>query len=152
MRSRLVFVTAVVAAALWTAAASAQDQAHSDSDKHGAGALGHSEATEVRNPMSATPQSIADGKKVYDARCASCHGVAGKGDGKLVGSMKLPRPSDFTDETWQHGSTDGEIYTLIRTGSKGTAMRAFASSLKTEDIWNVVNYLKTLGPTPPPSR
>ena len=143
---------ALLAAALWTAVGSAHDQAHGDSDNHGANAHRHSETAEVHNPMSATPQSIADGKKVYEARCASCHGVTGKGDGKLVGSMKPPLPSDFTDETWQHGSTDGEIYALIRTGSKGTAMRAFASSLKTEDIWNVVNYLKTLGPTPPPSR
>ena len=37
---------------------------------------------------------------------------------------------------------------LIRDGSKGTGMRGYATKLKTDDIWNVVNYLRTIGPKP----
>ena len=60
--------------------------------------------------------------------------------------MNPPKPSDLTDGNWKHGSTDGDIFTVISDGSKGTGMRGYASRMKTEDIWNVVNYLRTLGP------
>ena len=69
-----------------------------------------------------------------------CHGETGKGDGKMAASITGAKPSDLTDASWKHGSTDGEIFTLIRDGSKGTGMRGFAARMKTDDIWNVVNY------------
>jgi high-affinity iron transporter len=92
------------------------------------------------------------GKTLYDTQCASCHGTSGKGDGKMAAMMNPPKPSDLTDGTWKHGATDGEIFTLIRDGAKGTAMRGYAARMKTEDIWNVVNYLKTLAPQAHKSR
>ena len=37
----------------------------------------------------------AAGKALFDANCASCHGVSGKGDGP-VGAALTPAPRDFT--------------------------------------------------------
>ena len=38
---------------------------------------------------------IAEGKQKYDFYCASCHGAAGKGDGRL-GKSLAKRPADLT--------------------------------------------------------
>jgi mono/diheme cytochrome c family protein len=105
----------------------------------------------LKNPVAASAASLAAGKKLYDAQCASCHGIAGKGDGK-AGAMLKPPPSDLTDAVWKHGSSDGEIFALIRDGVKRTSMRAYGDKIATGDIWNLVNYVRSLGPKPPRSR
>ena len=97
----------------------------------------------TKNPVAASPASIAAGKKLYDSQCASCHGTAGKGDGK-AGALLKPTPSDLTDGDWKHGQADGDIFTIIRDGAKQTGMRAYGSRLPTNDIWNLVNYVRTL--------
>jgi len=146
--SRIRLIAAVVAAATWTLSAGAQGRAGQadPSAPRAAGAKEHTDASKLKNPVKPVAASIAAGKTLYDTQCASCHGTAGKGDGKMAAMMNPPKPSDLTDGNWKHGSTDGDIFTVISDGSKGTAMRGYASRMKTEDIWNVVNYLRTLGP------
>src|SRR5215471_9267934 len=140
-RSQLAMCGAVLALATWNVRAAAQN-----TQGHEAGAHTHAEAAAIKNPVKATPESIAAGKKLYDTQCASCHGETGKGDGKMAASITGDKPSDLSDASWKHGSSDGEIFTLIKDGSKGTGMRGYATKLKDDDIWNVVNYLRTLGP------
>jgi len=106
------------------------------------------EAAKLANPVASSPSSIAAGKKLFDAQCASCHGPMGQGDGK-GGQMLKPPPSDLTDATWKHGSSDGEVFVVIRDGSAKTGMRPYGSRLAVTDLWNLVNYIRTLGPTPP---
>lgn len=147
--SGIALLAAVAAAATWTFSVAAQDRpqrAQPPATPRAAGAHEHSDAATMKNPVKPAPASVAAGKSLYDTQCASCHGTTGKGDGKMAAMMNPPKPSDFTDASWKHGSTDGEIFTLISEGSKGTSMRGYASRMKTEDIWNVVNYLRTLGP------
>jgi mono/diheme cytochrome c family protein len=143
--SRITLLASLVAAATWTLSVGAQDHAQ-PSTPRAADAHEHADATKLKNPVKPVPASIAAGKTLYDTQCSSCHGAAGKGDGKMAAMMNPPKPSDLTDANWKHGSTDGEIFTVISEGSKGTGMRGYASRMKTEDIWNVVNYLRTLGP------
>ena len=146
MRStfRLAFVACMLAAATWsfTAIAAAQQPAA----QHDAAAHTHPEAAKLKNPVAANAASLDAGKKLYTANCESCHGAAGKGDGKMAANMN-PKPPDLSDKEWKHGGSDGEIYTLIHDGSKGTPMRGFASKMTTNEIWSVVNYLRTLGPS-----
>lgn len=151
MRSRLALFAGILAVTAWGAGIAAQDHDHA-AGQHDAGAHTHPEAAAIKNPIKATPDSIAAGKKIYETQCTNCHGATGKGDGKMAESITSgPKPSDLSDAQWKHGSSDGEIFTLIRDGSKGTGMRGYAARMKTDDIWNVVNYLRTLGPNPPKS-
>jgi len=148
MRSEFAWFVGVAALSAWTVGMSAQGSATTGQhDAHEAGEHQHADAAALKNPVKATPDSIAAGKKLYDTQCTTCHGDTGKGDGKMAASLNPPKPSDLSDASWKHGSTDGEIFTLIRDGSKGTGMRGYAARMKPDDMWNVVNYLRTLGPT-----
>src|SRR5262245_55739515 len=80
-------------------------------------AQGNAEAAKIKNPVAADPDSIAAGKALYAKNCAPCHGVNGTGGSgnDLIG----PAP-DLTDAEWQHGGTDGEIFTNIKDGITGS--------------------------------
>jgi mono/diheme cytochrome c family protein len=108
----------------------------------------HAEAAKLQNPVAANAASLEAGKKLYAEQCAGCHGETGKGDGPMAGFTGDPTPSDLTDAEWKHGSSDGEIYTVIHDGIDGTAMAPFGKDLKANDIWNIVNYTKSLAPKP----
>ena len=56
-------------------------------------------------------------------------------------------PSDLTDDKWDHGSTDGDIFTTIHDGTSAD-MEGYAQRISDTDIWNLVNYVRTLGPSP----
>jgi len=142
MRSLFALLVGSAALSAWTVGISAQGSA--PAGQHEAGAHTHAEAAAVKNPVKATPESIAAGKKLYDTQCVTCHGATGKGDGKMAASIPDPKPSDLTDAEWKHGSTDGEIFTVIKDGAKGTGMRGYGARMKPDDMWNVVNYLRTL--------
>ena len=73
---------------------------------------GDPEAAKVPNPVPATPESIAAGESVFQRNCARCHGANAKG-GQPVGSATS---ANLTDEKWDHGGTDGEIFNTIKNG------------------------------------
>jgi mono/diheme cytochrome c family protein len=102
---------------------------------------GNPEAAKIKNPVPATPESVSAGKRAYGQLCANCHGPTGKGDGSVAGTDP---PSDLTSGVWDFGSTDGEIFTVIHDGLSGKDMGGYAERLKETDIWNVVNFIRTL--------
>jgi len=113
-----------------------------------AGAHQHPEAAKLKNPVEANAASIAAGQKLYGQQCAGCHGDTGQGDGAM-GADLTPKPSNLTDADFKHGATDGEIFTVIRDGVKGSGMKAFNSKLTTRQMWEVVNYVRSIGPKTP---
>src|SRR5262245_2837341 len=123
--SRTALLISTLALASWTLGVAAQDHDHA-AGQHDAGAHQHPEAAKLKNPVKSTPDSIAAGKKIFDGQCAACHGATGKGDGKMAAELN-PKPADLTDASWKHGSTDGEMFTLIRDGAKNTGMKAYGS-------------------------
>src|SRR4029077_19866649 len=54
------------------------------------------EEKKQKTPVPADDASIAAGKATYTAKCASCHGDTGKGDGDDA-MMYYVKPADFTD-------------------------------------------------------
>jgi cytochrome c oxidase cbb3-type subunit 3 len=105
---------------------------------------GSTQAAKMKNPVANTPESVTAGKRVYQRMCARCHGPEGKGDGGGGGI-----PSDLTDEKWDHGSTDGEIFTSIHDGTS-KEMEGYAERLSDTDIWNLVNFIRSIGQQPKP--
>ena len=122
------------------AARNAQEHQHP-----AAGAHPHPQAAKLKNPVAADATSTTAGHKLYDKQCAGCHGDTGKGDGSM-GEELSPKPANLTDADWKHGSTDGEIFTVIRDGVKGTGMKGNKSKLTAHQLWDVVNYVRSLGP------
>jgi mono/diheme cytochrome c family protein len=99
----------------------------------------------VKNSVPSSPESIANGSKTFGRYCATCHGTTGQGDG--TGGAKLsPKPSNLTDAEWKHGSSDAEIFAVIHDGAKDTGMKGYASRLTEKEIWDVINYIRSLGP------
>jgi mono/diheme cytochrome c family protein len=99
------------------------------------------EAAKVPNPVKASPASLAQGKKIYGYDCAMCHGADGDGKGDLAADMKLKLP-DYRDPTALKDKTDGELFYIIKNG-KGD-MPAEGDRAKPDDIWNLVNYIRSL--------
>lgn len=91
------------------------------------------------NPVPRDQASVDAGRRTYVADCQSCHGESGTGNGPA--RVGLPAaPSDLTIHVPLHG--DGELFRFIHDGFN--TMPAFGQKLSDEDIWNVVNYLRTL--------
>src|SRR5215510_2023650 len=108
------------------------------------------EAAKIKNPVASTPESIAAGKKAYDANCVSCHGDKGQGAVKagtiisIIEDSGGRQPPDLTDDKWDNGSTDGEIFTAIKKGLPPTMMAGWEGRLSDDDIWSLVNYIRSL--------
>lgn len=105
-------------------------------------AQGNPDAAKIQNPVASSPESIAAGKQSYTRYCANCHGLNAEGS---PGNDLTPEAPDLTDKQWKHGSTDGEIFNSIKNGiGPEFNMGAFGDQLKDEDVWKVVNYIRSL--------
>jgi mono/diheme cytochrome c family protein len=100
------------------------------------------EPAKLANPVKPTAESIAMGKKAYSMDCAMCHGKEGAGDGDLAVDMKL-KLKNYRDSDALKELTDGEVYNIILNG-KGQ-MTGEEGRMKAPQIWNVVNYVRSLG-------
>jgi mono/diheme cytochrome c family protein len=109
---------------------------------------GDPKARAMKNPVPSTPASITAGRTVYNMNCRQCHGLRLKGDGPLA--PKNPKPADLTDDKWDHGGTDGEIFAVIWNGAPTpmSEMKPMKDTLRDRDVWNVVNFIRSMGPKP----
>ena|ERR1700730_12009932 len=106
---------------------------------------GSPQAKAMKNPVPSTPESIAAGQKTYQKYCKFCHGADAKGDSPMA--PEGTHPPNLIDDKWDHGSSDGEIFVVIRDGvGPKFDMKAFKSKLTAPEMWSVVNYLRSLAP------
>ena len=106
------------------------------------------EAVHQANPVKATTESIAHGKKWYGYDCAMCHGKHGDGKGEVGADMKL-KVSDFTDPATLKDRTDGELFYIIKLGNGD--MPPEGARVKTDELWDLVNYVRSLAKKSPPA-
>ena len=104
--------------------------------------------TSVRSQTS-TP-ALAEGKSLYAIYCANCHGDAAQGatkagfDISIITERGGKQPSDLTDQVWDHGSTDAEIFKVIKEGKPAAMMPGFQESLSDAQINNIINYVRSI--------
>jgi mono/diheme cytochrome c family protein len=112
-----------------------------------AGAKSGKEAKAPPARPPADSAAVAAGAKVYAANCALCHGPRGHGDGP--GAVALnPKPRNFTDPKQYRTKTDEEMFAVIQKGGAAAklsaAMPVWGTTLKKEQIWQVIAYIRTL--------
>jgi mono/diheme cytochrome c family protein len=95
------------------------------------------EAETLRDPVPFTPASIAQGRMLFEQRCACCHGPEGHGGGPV--SKFFPPAPDLAYVTIRSRS-DGYIYGTITFG--GRAMPSQAEGLSDHDRWDLVNFVR----------
>lgn len=83
---------------------------------------------------------IAEGAKVYTAKCAVCHGD--KGEGKVGPNL--------TDEYWLHGGDVKSIFKTIKYGVPSKGMVAWQNSMNGAQMQELASYILTLQGTNPP--
>ena len=87
------------------------------------------------NPLAGQTEAITAGGRIFEDRCAKCHGYDALGRGK--------RPSLRSRRVQQ--ATDGEIFWLLKNGNLGKGMPTWAA-LPEPMRWQIIAYLKSLGP------
>lgn len=93
------------------------------------------------DPRPATPDRLAKaGPSIYEQQCKVCHGADGRGDGPRAAELN-PAPSDFRQHVPFHD--DAQLFAFIANGFPGSAMPAWRDQLSEEDIWNIVNFLRS---------
>jgi mono/diheme cytochrome c family protein len=84
----------------------------------------------------------AQGKILYGAACARCHGAEGRGGAPTAGG---PAPRDFSDVGFQKARTDAQIRDAIVKGRSKGAMPPFGDTFTPDDLDALVAHLRKLG-------
>jgi mono/diheme cytochrome c family protein len=100
----------------------------------------------------AQPGAAPTGQQLYTARCATCHGTTGKGDGAAA-SLLAVRPRDLTTAVYKFRSTltgnvptDDDLLRVVTDGVPGTAMIGWKDLMTEAERRAVVSYIKGLSP------
>ncbi|MEM7136764.1 MAG: cytochrome c [Myxococcota bacterium] len=99
-------------------------------------------------PVAAKDPAV-EAQEIFQARCVTCHGENGKGDGP--GSAALnPKPRDYTSAKWQKSVTDEHIAKVIVGGGTAVGLSALMPpnpdlADKPEVVAALVTVVRNLG-------
>lgn len=106
---------------------------------------GSADGKKMKNLVASSAESIGAGQALFAKNCRFCHGADAKGNGPMA--PKDTHPSDLTDAKWDRGSTDGELFLVMRDGAgPDFQMKGYKGRMSDTDMWNVINYLRSIGP------
>jgi mono/diheme cytochrome c family protein len=99
----------------------------------------------LSNPLRRSRKNISEGKTLYEANCASCHGASGLGNGPAAQALNQP-PANIAATSRMPMAIDGYLYRTIAEGGAPlkSAMPAFGGALKPDQIWQIILYLRQL--------
>lgn len=101
-------------------------------------------AKNEKSPLTSSPALLKKGRAIFESRCQKCHGPAGKGDGPDR-DPKNP-PANLTASKADE-NPDGVLFYKVWNGQP-PKMPVFKSLISREEIWTVVEYVKTLRQAP----
>ncbi len=81
------------------------------------------------------------GKKIFQSKCATCHGLFGEGG---IGP-------NLTDDYWLHGAQLMDVYATVRDGVTAKGMLAWERQLRPAELLAVSSYVGTLLGSEPPN-
>ena len=102
----------------------------------------------MTNPHETSDAAVADGKRMFEIYCATCHGAEGKGGAEVTrndnGLKRYPMPAPILSGEGAISAlrSDGYIYLTIRNG--GAVMPSYSYGMDDEEMWNLVTYIRTL--------
>lgn len=96
------------------------------------------------NPVSNSPEVIADGRAHWADHCYSCHANDGSGDTPVGKNLYPPAPDMRLPATQQ--LTDGELFYIIQNGIRLTGMPGWGNGTAhdEEDSWKLVHFIRHL--------
>lgn len=95
------------------------------------------------NPLTATVQNIADGRKIFSHYCFACHGFDGQGTGVPFFETVSPAIPSLASANVQAYS-DGQIHWIINNGLWPSGMPASEGILNDDEMWSLVLYIRHL--------
>ncbi len=100
-----------------------------------------------------TADRIKEGRVLFQKlECWKCHGVTGRANGPSADTLtddenRPIKAFNFHDsQRFKCGSSDQAMYRDFMTGLDGSPMPSFADTVKPDDAWDLVFYLRTLQP------
>jgi len=99
----------------------------------------------LKNPVSFTPEHLADGKEAFGHYCVACHGLDGQNTGvPFAEHMSPPLPSLASADVQEY--TDGQLKWVIDNGVSPSGMPASKQTLSEDEIWSIVLFIRHLPP------
>jgi mono/diheme cytochrome c family protein len=96
-----------------------------------------------------TADTVSDGQMYYGSLCAGCHGYDARTPTPLGLALNPHAPSLAAPgvQRW----SDAELFVIIRDGIRLSGMPGFGGSERSDQIWALVHYVRSL-PTATPRR
>lgn len=103
-----------------------------------------------------SPAALENGRRLYQANCAACHGEQGRGDGVFAEALAAPaggehsqmqtgemttRPADFSDPSTMLAVSPAHLQGKIIRGGMGTGMPYWGPIFTEQQTWDLVAYL-----------
>ena len=99
-------------------------------------------------PITASPEALAAGAKIYRTNCAACHGLPGQVQ-TAIAKGEFPKPPELFKDHGVTGDPPGETYWKVANGIRLTGMPGFTGSLSDEQMWQVTLMVANADKLPP---
>jgi mono/diheme cytochrome c family protein len=104
---------------------------------------------QLQNPVTLSPDVLAEARAHFADHCALCHANDGSGKTEIGQSLYPKAPDMRLPET--QSMTDGELYYVIQNGVRLTGMPAWGTKDDDadQDSWSLVHFIRRLSELTP---
>jgi len=98
------------------------------------------DAVNLKNPVPASPASVASGERLFHSNCSPCHGryIEGK---YIAGAVSKYVPGPNLQAEFYKTKSDGHFFQFIHFGGMAI-MPAYGYKFSINEHWDIVNYIR----------